>query len=74
MADILDVKLGAEGNLELDFADGKVILNVKHVHASGELGLVIKEDAVYFVNLLLKKLGVGDAYIAMVDGAITLIK
>ena len=72
--DVAEGVVGKEGAYDISFEGGQITLTAGSVHASGSVSLVIKEDAVYFANLLLKKIGLSDAVIATVDGVIQLIK
>jgi hypothetical protein len=72
--EVVNQALGTEGKLDIEVAGGKIILNLVHAHASGKVTLAVEEDAVYFANLLMKKLGLGDSMIQLIDGAITIVK
>lgn len=48
--DLGDVKLGSEGDVKVSVEEGKLVLVIKHVHASGEVNLVVKEDVKYFLE------------------------
>lgn len=50
--DLADVKLGSEGDVKVGIEGGKLVLSLVHVHASGEVTLVVKEDAKYFLEKL----------------------
>lgn len=52
--DLVKGVLGTEGSYELKFEGGKVVLSLVHKHASGDIGLVVKEDAEYFIDQLAK--------------------
>jgi len=54
--DVLDSKLGPEGNIEVDVKDGKLIVKIKHEHASGYVSLEAAEDLKYFLEKLKPKL------------------
>lgn len=67
-----EIALGPEGKLGLKLEGGKLILTITHVHASGELSLVAKEDAKYFLEKL--KVAIpgswDDLVISVVEGAL----
>ncbi len=46
------VPLGSEGSLDVKIEGGKLVLTISHVHASGEVSLVAKEDVKYFLEKL----------------------
>ncbi len=50
--EIVNKDLGAEGKLDLKLEGGKLVLTVTHLHASGEISIVAKEDAKYFLEKL----------------------
>lgn len=45
-----DIALGTEGQLALKLEAGMLIMEAKHVHASGEAAVVLKEDVGYFLD------------------------
>lgn len=67
-----DIALGPEGQLALKLEDGKLVIEVKHVHASGEVSVVAKEDAGYFMDKLAALIPgqLDDAIIALIKGAL----
>ena len=69
--DVVNEKIGAEGELDLDFQDGKLVLIVTHKHASGEVALTVKEDAAYFMDKLAAKIPgkVDDTIFEVIKGA-----
>lgn len=46
------IPLGPEGNLDVKLEDGKLVLTISHVHASGQISVVATEDAKYFLEKL----------------------
>lgn len=50
--DAIDQKIGPEGNIKVGIEGGKLVLTFTHVHASGEVSIVAKEDAKYFLEKL----------------------
>lgn len=48
--DLADVKLGNEGDVKVGVEGGKLILIINHVHASGEVNFIVKEDVKYFLE------------------------
>ncbi len=50
--DLVNKPIGPEGNLDVKLEGGKLILTATHTHASGEMSLVVKEDAKYFLEKL----------------------
>lgn len=50
--DLADVKLGSEGDVKVSVEGGLIVLSLSHVHASGQINLVVKEDAKYFLEKL----------------------
>lgn len=50
--DVVDTKLGSEGSLDIKLEGGKLVISISHVHASGELSLMVKEDVKYFLEKL----------------------
>lgn len=69
---LVDQKIGAEGSVDLKLEGGKLVLEFKHVHASGEVSLVAKEDAKYFLEKL--KVAIpgnwDDLVISVVEGSL----
>lgn len=70
--DVINKPIGSEGNFDLAFTGGKVILTVKHTHASGEVSILVSEDAGYFLDKLAAKIPgtVDDAIFAVLKSAI----
>lgn len=50
--DVVNTAIGAEGSLDLKLDGGKLVLTVTHIHASGDVSLVVKEDVKYFLEKL----------------------
>ena len=50
--DLAGMPVGSEGNLSLKVEEGKLVLEVKHDHASGSVALVVKESPRYFATKL----------------------
>ncbi len=50
--DLEMMPVGPEGMLEVKLEGGKVVLSFTHVHASGDISLVAKEDVKYFLEKL----------------------
>lgn len=50
--ELINQPLGVEGSLEISFKEGKLLLSVKHAHASGSVGIVAEQDAGYFLDKL----------------------
>lgn len=50
--DVVSTALGSEGTLKLELVGGKIVLTITHLHASGALSVVAKEDAKYFLEKL----------------------
>lgn len=50
--DVVNQPIGAEGNLSVKLEGGKLVVAITHVHASGEVTIVAKEDAKYFLEKL----------------------
>lgn len=48
--DLGEVKLGSEGDVKVGVEGGKLVLVIHHVHASGEVSIVVKEDVKYFLE------------------------
>jgi hypothetical protein len=67
-----DIALGPEGNMDLKLEAGKLVIEIKHVHASGEVSLVAKEDAGYFLDKLAALIPgqIDDAVIAVIKAAL----
>lgn len=53
--DLVDANLGPEGKVEVDVVDGKIVLKLEHVHASGKLSLIAEENLLYFLAKLAEK-------------------
>jgi len=72
MMDLANKDLGSEGNVELKVVDGKLILEVSHIHASGKVSLLVEEDGTYFLDKLAKAIPgqVDDAIFAVIKGAL----
>lgn len=54
--DLISKPLGAEGQFDLDFVDGKIVIKVSHNHASGSVSIVAEQDASYFLDKLAEKI------------------
>lgn len=69
---LVDQKIGAEGDVKLALEGGKLVLSFVHVHASGEVQLTAKEDARYFLEKL--KVAIpgnwDDLVISVVEGSL----
>lgn len=50
--DLMEQPLGAEGSLKVKIEGGKLIIEAKHNHASGDIVLSVSEDAGYFFDAL----------------------
>lgn len=50
--EVVNQPLGVEGKLELKFEDGKAKLLISHNHSSGSVGVVVEQDAEYFLRKL----------------------
>lgn len=50
--DLAGIPVGSEGSLNLRVEDGKLVLEVKHDHASGSVALLVKESPRYFASKL----------------------
>jgi hypothetical protein len=66
------VALGAEGSLNIKLENGKLVIEVKHVHASGEVVLRAVENPDYFLDKLAAAIpgSFDDAVIAIAKSAI----
>lgn len=50
--ELLKEELGTEGLLVLKLSQGKLVLELNHAHKSGKAGLVVEQDASYFLDKL----------------------
>jgi hypothetical protein len=50
--DLVEQPVGPEGTLSVKLEAGKIVLTFSHVHASGDVSVVAKEDAKYFLEKL----------------------
>lgn len=70
--DLVAQPIGSEGALSVKLEGGKLVLEIKHLHASGEVSLVAKEDAKYFLEKL--KVAIpgswDDLLISVVEGSL----
>lgn len=70
--DIVNQPVGPEGSVSVKLEGGKLVLEFKHLHASGELSVIAKEDAKYFLEKL--KVAIpgkfDDVVIDIVEGAL----
>ena len=67
-----EIAIGPEGKAKIAVVAGKLVFTISHVHASGEVSLVVTESADYFLDELAKLIpGVwDDAVIALAKDAI----
>ncbi len=72
MVDVVDQALGSEGKVNVKVEGGSVVLSLAHVHASGEVQLVVKEDLKYFLDQLKVAISgnVDDVIIDIIKGMI----
>lgn len=70
--ELVDQAVGTEGKLDVDVVGGMLVVTGKHVHASGEVSLVMKEDVGYFLDKLAAKIPgtVDDAIIGVIKAAL----
>lgn len=72
MVDVGNVQLGSEGALNVKLEGGKLILELVHAHASGEVKIAASEDLKYFLDKLKGAIkgNVDDVIIDIIKGMI----
>lgn len=69
---LLESKIGAEGKITIELAQGKIVIKAYHDHKSGVVSFVAEEKADYFLDKLAEAIpGVlDDALIALIKDAV----
>lgn len=65
-----DIKVGAEGDLDIKFVNGQLVLTATYNGASGSISVVVSQSPKYFLEALKAKLPVN----IFVDGAIDAVE
>lgn len=67
-----EIAFGSEGSVDFKFSAGRLVVEVKHSHASGEAMIVVSEDVSYFIDKLAAAIPgtMDDAILALIKSAI----
>lgn len=69
---LVEEKLGSEGEFAIEIVQGVLKVSLNHLHASGKAGVLLEQDAGYFMDKLAAAIPgtLDDALLAIVKDAL----